>query len=142
MPKPRVRKRAARQTKGTKADKAFLKWDSNEIPGNIDKMSTFVDKSFRTTLRYYEPQVENYARLNAPWQDQTTNARNGLIAQSGKQGSEYFLVLAHRVPYGIWLEVRFGGKNAIILPTITFFSPKIMGTMNKILDKFHGSGRS
>lgn len=102
-------------------------------------MSEFVDKTFRATLAYYEPQIENYARLNAPWKDRTTNARNGLIAQSGKQGSEYYIVLAHRVPYGIWLEVRWSGKYAIIMPTINEFSPKVIATTNKILEKFRGT---
>jgi len=118
------------------AAKMRLFFESDAITPNINKLPAYVDRVAATTLAYYEPQVENYAKLNAPWQDQTTNARNGLIARSGKEGELHFLVLAHQVPYGIWLEIKYAGKNAIILPTIEEYGPKVMTTLNKILDRF------
>jgi hypothetical protein len=94
-----------------------------------------IDRLIATTMKMYEPQVENYARANAPWTDQTSNARNGLIATSGQEGSNHFIDLAHRVSYGIYLETRWGARYAIINPTIQAMGPRVMGTLQGILTK-------
>lgn len=88
-----------------------------------------------TTMKYYEPKLENYAKLNAPWKDQTSNARNGLAARSGRDAKTHYIVLFHQVPYGIWLETRWQAKYAIIMPTIDHFGPEVMDTLQKILDR-------
>lgn len=120
--------------KGGKAIRALMVSDT--LTPGIKALPGVVDKMVRTTMAYYEPQVENYAKINAPWQDQTTNARNGLVATSGKEGGTHYIVLAHQVPYGIWLEVRWSGKYAIIMPTVDVFGPKVMGTLQKLLDRY------
>lgn len=114
----------------------FLEEDS--LTDGVRKVGPFVDKFINATMRYYEPQLENYARINAPWTDQTANARNGLVAQSGKEGDTHFIVLAHRVPYGIWLEVRWSGRYAIIGPTVETYGPKVMHTLERILERVGG----
>lgn len=114
--------------------------EKNTLSPGIKGLPGFVDHIVSTTMKWYEPQVENHAKLNAPWTDQTTNARNGLIARSGKDKDNHYIVLAHQVPYGIWLEVRFAGKYAIIMPTIDAFGPQVMGTLNKILDRYEAKG--
>jgi hypothetical protein len=81
------------------------------------------------------PEVENYMKINAPWQDQTSNARNGLAARAYRDQDEIGIVLYHQVTYGIWLETRFGGKYAIINPTIEAMSPKVMARFERILDR-------
>jgi hypothetical protein len=86
-------------------------------------------------MRYYEPKLENYAKLNAPWKDRTSNARNGLAARSGRDSKTHYIVLFHQVPYGIWLETRWSAKYAIIMPTIDHFGPEVMDTFQKILDR-------
>jgi hypothetical protein len=113
----------------------IMEFDS--LTPGIQGLPSFVDKAVATTMRYHEPNVENYAKQNAPWTDRTTNARNGLSARSGKNGrSTHYIVLAHQVPYGIWLEVRWSGKYAIIMPTIEVYGPKVMETLEKILDRY------
>jgi len=81
------------------------------------------------------PEVENYMKINAPWEDQTGNARNGLAARAYRDKDEIGIVLFHQVAYGIWLETRFGGKYAIIEPTIQAMSPKVMARYERILDR-------
>lgn len=115
-----------------------LVWIEDQITPNLARIEPFVNDTVATVFRYQEGRMEAYAKTNAPWTDRTSNARNGLVAQSGRQGSTHFLVLAHRVDYGIWLEVRWGGKYAIILPTLDVFTPQIMDQIEGILDKFGG----
>lgn len=124
-------------TKGTGGIRFLL--ESDTLTPGIRGIPAFVDRIVGTTMRYYEPQVESHAKLNAPWTDRTTNARNGLIASSGKEGDSHYIVLAHQVPYGIWLEVRWGGKYSIIMPTVDVYGPKVMGTIQKILDRYKGA---
>ena len=81
------------------------------------------------------PEVENYMKINAPWTDQTGNARNGLAARAYRDQDEIGIVLYHQVTYGIWLETRFGGKYAIIDPTIQAMSPRVMARYERILDR-------
>jgi hypothetical protein len=87
------------------------------------------------TAQSMAPEVENYMKINAPWTDQTGNARNGLAARAYRDKDEIGIVLYHQVTYGIWLETRFGGKYAIIEPTIQAMSPKIMARYERILDR-------
>ena len=136
MAKPRMRN-TGKSAKSAGAIRFLLEEDT--LTPGIKALPAFVNKIVGTTMKFYEPQVENYAKLNAPWTDQTTNARNGLIASSGKEGGSHYIVLAHQVPYGIWLEVRWGGKYAIIMPIIDVYGPKVMSTIQKILDRYKGA---
>ena len=71
-------------------------------------------------------EVELYARMNAPWSDQTGAARAGLTASVYEEGGEIVLELAHSVDYGIWLELIQDGAFAIIMPTLEALGPKII----------------
>jgi hypothetical protein len=42
--------------------------------------------------------------------------RGSAIHESGRST----IIIAHGVPYGIWLEVRFSGRYAIIGPTLVY----------------------
>jgi hypothetical protein len=65
-------------------------------------------------------------KQDAKWIDRTSNARNGLGARAVSGGGRIAVVLYHSVPYGIWLEVRWDGKYAVIEPAIARFAPLLM----------------
>ena len=135
-----ARKPRLRATTGTKKAGAFaaLTLVEDELTPSLKVMRTEMPRIIQTTFRFYEPQVVNYMRLNAPWNDQTGNARQGLAAKSGRSGDTFWLVAFHQVPYGIFLEVRWGGKYAIIMPTLNLYGDKILASLNGILEKrFH-----
>lgn len=79
--------------------------------------------------------VEAYMRQNAPWSDQTGNARNGLTARPYNEGLHVGIDLFHTVPYGIWLEVKSSGKYAIIVPTVSAMGPKVIDSVRGLLGK-------
>lgn len=117
--------------------------DVSEIQSNIKSIPGFLDKAVAASMKYHESGAENALKSNAPWQDQTSNARNGLAARyAGSDGEKHTMVLFHQVPYGIWLEVRFDGAYAVILPTVQAIGPKVLGTIQKILDAFPGGFRA
>lgn len=84
------------------------------------------DEVIEQVFREAAPQIESYAQQNAPWEDQTGEARDGLTAKAFRDGDNVALELAHTVDYGFWLEVIQNGRFAIILPTLESQGPAVM----------------
>jgi len=72
-------------------------------------------------------------RNNAPWSDQTTNARNGLHTTPFHDTGSHGYHLAHGVPYGIWLEVRWDGRYGIIPQATQEGGMMVMSLMSKLM---------
>ena len=90
---------------------------------------------------YAKGEAESFARQNAPWTDQTGNARAGLHAEVNviNQGESFELLVAHTVSYGIWLEVRFSGKYAIIQPTVDYIGALLISRLAQSIAKLEAS---
>jgi hypothetical protein len=80
-------------------------------------------------VRGMAKEVQDYAQSEAPWEDRTGDARDGLTAQAKFSFTKYTIVLFHTVDYGIWLEVRWNGRYAIIMPTIETKGHELMGRL-------------
>ncbi len=102
---------------------------------NLEKGPKKLEDKIMSVMQFYAPQIESYAKANAPWTDQTGNARNGLAARAGREGQSYYIVLYHQVPYGIWLEVKYDGRDAVIMPTLDEFLPKVQAGLDGIMGK-------
>jgi hypothetical protein len=87
---------------------------------------------------YHALRAEAYAKINAGWTDRTGNARQGLASVGSSAPGHHEIVLYHSVPYGIWLEVRFAGKYAIIRPTIEHEAPEYFDTARGLLKAMFG----
>lgn len=96
-----------------------------------DKLQTAVDGVFK----YAATDIQNHMRTKAPWTDRTGNARQGLFAKSFTEPKKWVIVMYHSVPYGIWLEVRWGGRYAIIKPTLQVKGREVMALLNKVMRK-------
>lgn len=72
---------------------------------------------------------------NASWQDDTGNARNGLAARAYKDQDSTGIVLYHQVPYGLWLEVRWSGRYAIIVPAMEEWGKRVMQGTRDMLER-------
>lgn len=76
--------------------------------------------------RGFGAEVQEYAREHAPWEDRSGDARAGLTAKAEQRLTTYTIVLYHTVEYGIWLEVRWDGTYAIIMPTMEHMGHELM----------------
>lgn len=85
--------------------------------------------AIRELLDVFGGQVVSYAKGAAPWTDRTSNARQGLNHALKDEGAVLGLVLYHTAEYGIWLEVRWGGRWSIIMKTLTLYYPKLMAAL-------------
>lgn len=111
-----------------------VEFTKDTLTPNLEKFPQQIQKGVAQVLLFHSPRLRSYARTNAPWKDQTGNARNGLATKTGVQAPGIlYLSLFHRVPYGIWLEVRWGGKYAIIMPAIRHVGPQVMVSLSGLL---------
>lgn len=113
---------------------ADIEW-VNPIPANIDKLFPALGILAKAATEKKASDAERYMKTNASWQDQTGNARNGLTAKPFAEGNNFGIDLFHSVPYGIWLEVRFSGRYAIIDPTLPVIGGEFMQLLNGIIGR-------
>lgn len=118
---------------------AGIVWTSDTLTPRMKTLGQKIHAGIAVYLKAQETRVQNSARRNAPWKDRTGNARNGLFAQYSGSLDRHEIRLYHTVPYGIWLEVRWEGKYAIIVPTIQQEGARIMQGIGKLIDKLGGS---
>jgi hypothetical protein len=121
------------------------------IADGLDKYGEKALAAVQAVANYWGQSVQDDARVNAPWEDRTGNARGGLFfAVDGlgletitgtvtveassemsdvtvESGSKDTLIvtLAHTVFYGKYLEISNGGTYAIIMSTIEANLPKL-----------------
>ena len=121
---------AAIETVGTgKGGK--VTWFSNPYGpgGDAGKFIIHLDIGLLVFTKGFARRVEEYAKENAPWVDRTGGARDGLRAIGEQRLVTYSITLFHTIEYGLWLEVRWDGKYAIIVPTIEHMGPELMAEL-------------
>lgn len=119
-----------------------FKWQvapTDVFPQMAAKYTQAIFLSGRRIAHEQAAEMEQYARSNAPWQDRTGNARAGLTATVEETGPIGTIVLSHGVSYGIWLEVGLSGKYSIIAPTIDIFGPRVMRSLQNMINLGHAS---
>jgi hypothetical protein len=110
----------------------------DDITVQLEVFDRHVRGQLRALLDFHANRCQNAMRSNAPWRDQTGNARNGLFAQTavdlaGTVAGSGAIVLFHSVAYGIYLETRWAGRYAVIMPTIETEGPLVMASVARIL---------
>lgn len=81
----------------------------------------------------YAKEMEDYMKANAPWEDQSGEARAGLTAVVEEHPVQPVIYLYHTMSYGKWLEIRWNGLYAIILPTIEDMGPGLIRAIEEAI---------
>lgn len=84
-------------------------------------------------MRDWAKDAVAYMKANAPWEDRTGDARAGLDWSIDESLTRATITLYHSVGYGKWLEIRWSGKFAIIMPTIETLGPELMHRLEAML---------
>jgi hypothetical protein len=105
-----------------------IRWLTNPFDGNGKgaRFTMHLAAGLWAYTKGFAARVEQYAKENAPWDDRTGDARMGLTAIGEQRLVYYSITLFHTVEYGLWLEVRWDGKYAIIVPTLEVMGPRLM----------------
>lgn len=116
-------------------------WDTSKFE-NPRHMEQKLQRALYGVVKYWDGPVERWMKHNAPWNDRTTNARNGLFATAQRSAhrimeATFAIVLGHTVDYGVYLEEGTENMKArpIIWPAIERFAPKVIGMLTKILNR-------
>lgn len=103
----------------------------------FDGLNNFADKTYEAIaekILSFGVKMVEYAKANAPWGDITGSARAGLDVDVSTPSKDLIeLSLFHSVDYGLYLEVRWGGELAIIIPTIETLGPQLLAELNGIM---------
>lgn len=97
----------------------------DEITPHLAVLNEQMIKAIERIFQYFESVAENSMKSGARWTDRTGVARSGLVADSDHQGTEFNLYLASMASYGIWLEVRWSGRYAIVGPVMNQIAPRL-----------------
>lgn len=124
------------------APRAGITWTSEKIKVNLGQAGPKAVAYLSKTTAYYSLRAETSAKTKAPWTDRTGNARSGLSTayqvEASPSGGTYTIDVYHRVPYGIWLEVRFGGRYAIINRTVDAEGRAFFKAANTVMARMFG----
>lgn len=84
-------------------------------------------------MREWGKDAVDLMRSEAPWTDRTGDARELLGFSVDEDPIRPRVYLFHGVHYGLWLEVRWNGDYAIIMPTIEQFGPELIQRIQEAL---------
>lgn len=112
-----------------------IDWDDNTLTARLEEFPARVERFVSSVMDYHSLRGEAYMKKNAPWIDRTGNARGSLHTRVEKGLNSQTLVLAHGMPYGIWLEVRWAGRYSIVRPTLPTLGRDVMQTFRKGLGR-------
>jgi hypothetical protein len=133
---PRPRRRDPISGKFRKQGQFNNPYVGSTLERGIAQFDIKLREEFHDILEPYIDEMVDYAKANAPWSDRTGDARAGLSA-SFEEGARdvWVLTLFHTVEYGVWLEIRWGGKYAIIMPTAEVVGSRMMDALKRMLDR-------
>lgn len=105
----------------------------DEMAHRLGVMRTALTQAVTELLQAYGQQIQASAQDGAPWTDRTSNARQGLRTAVEGGPEQFALVLYHTATYGIWLEVRWGGRWSIIMKTLEAEFPGLMSALSMLV---------
>ena len=80
-------------------------------------------------------EMAQYSKANARWTDRTANARQGLKGGSlWRNTAQMIIYIAHRVSYGVFLELSHEKRFAILQPTVNRFKNSVLNKLKRIMD--------
>lgn len=113
------------------ARRTKISYDDRALKINLREYSDELDRAVRFAMDYHAAEGAARMKMNAPWSDQTGAARSGLFTVTEHTKGHYTIVFSHSVNYGIWLEVKFSGRDAVIMPTILSVGQDLLQNLRK-----------
>lgn len=126
-----------------------INWETKELMTSIAELGPRIERGLAVTGGKIAADGEAWMKSNAPWNDVTGNARSGLRGTYGGPGGgrdsggrftaggggahTHRVVFSHSMDYGIWLEIRFEARNAIIMPAVEKFSVEWAALLSRLL---------
>lgn len=112
-------------------------WEDGDLKARVNTFDPRIKRAMGAVMKLHAPRVESWMKHNAPWTDQTTNARNGLFAYFSRAGDLFQIILGHSVDYGIYLEQGTENMHArpVIVPAMFLWGEKVRARFVKLIDR-------
>ncbi|KAB2861024.1 MAG: hypothetical protein K8L91_07945 [Anaerolineae bacterium] len=116
-----------------------FRWKTGQAPTQVWKAGAAVyvarlDMAIGELLSFWAGPIEQTMKRDAPWTDQTANARQTLAAFAHKKSkTTWALVAKQEMFYGLFLELANGGKYQIVMPTLQTYYPRIWGSLQDVV---------
>lgn len=101
-------------------------------PG-IERYKAAMRQGMVNLLLYYAARIEADMKTNAPWDDQTSNARQTLAAFVHEGTNQIVLVAKQQMTYGVYLELANGGRYAIVMPTLQAYYGDVWDSVQELV---------
>lgn len=113
--------------------KTEIIWEEDTLTPGMAEFTIVANEAIQLLVEDLARRMQDYAQANAIWEDRTGEARKGLTAEAETSETISSITLYHTQTYGIWLEVRWSGRYAIIIPTIEHFGPILMTELDGLM---------
>lgn len=117
------------------ASKISFTFEDRELRRNVDELEVKLDRAVDIAVDTAALRGQVYLKTDAPWHDRTGAARTGLHTVARKARGAHEIIFAHAVHYGIWLEVKFSGRDEVIMPTVLKTGRELMRSLNGLMGK-------
>lgn len=115
----------------------WVKAPSAELVPNVEKYGNRVMVAVKAIADFWAQKCQADMRQNARWEDRTGNARSGLFSVAQMAAKDLVTVYVshgHSVYYGVFLELSYGKKYAIIMPTIQRNLPELERMLKRLFE--------
>ena len=113
----------------------MVRFDYSQITKNLGIYKTKVEAGLLMYAITKANELESYMKLNRPWTDRTSMAKNTLTARASKMDTGVRITLSYGVDYGIYLEKAHEQRFAIIEPTMRIKGPEVLSGAASIISK-------
>lgn len=115
-----------------------LKITEDTLTPNLEQFDERANEAINKIFKYWAVRASSEMKVGARWTDRTGNARAALYAVSSSNDARFkegrfVLHFIHGMPYGVWLEIRWSGKYAIIGPTMVTVAPRLAAMVGQAL---------
>lgn len=118
---------------------ASLDIDATELINALNAIGSTFAESIETAVGSVTADMELYAKQNAPWTDRTGNARRTMTGFTLWENENVLVAgVSGHMPYSPKLELNYGGRFRILLPTLDRFSPDIVTHIANAVMKLGG----
>jgi hypothetical protein len=126
------------------AGRGGIEWNADTLSAKLLASNGKALSYLTKTTAYNSLAAEGWSKKNAPWRDRSSNARNSLssVYRAGLFGgsSKFEIDIAHGMYYGIFLELKNGGRYSIIDKTVAHQGPIFMRMADKVIQRMFGGG--
>ncbi len=117
-----------------------FQWNAGQSPSQVfgagvERFVKMLDNGIILVFELYAPQIEGDMKEDAPWDDRTGNARQTLKCFWYQvEDGVLALVAKQQMDYGVWLELKNGGRFAIVLPTLEQYYGQVWNDIRGLVE--------